>query len=181
MKKASQPQIRIRKQRLDENLSDFNCGDRDLNDFIQNEANYYRQALLAVTYLVEDEDTQKLLAYFSLANDKVSLSDFENKTEFNRFRKHRFVNEKRLKSYPAAKICRLGVDESAKGLHIGSSLIDFIKRYFIADNKTGCRFLVVDAYANAIPFYEKHGFLPLNDDDLNSDTRLLYFDLASVL
>lgn len=40
---------------------------------------------------------KQVLAYFSLANDRVSLSDFDNKTEFNRFRKHRFVNEKRLK------------------------------------------------------------------------------------
>lgn len=32
-----------------------------------------------------------------IANDRISLSDFENKTEFNRFRKRQFVNEKRLK------------------------------------------------------------------------------------
>ena len=72
------------------------------------------------------------------------------KTEFNRFRKHRFVNEKRLKSYPAAKICRLGVDLSVKGQSIGSFLLNFIKSYFIIENKTGCRFLTVDAYAAAV-------------------------------
>jgi len=61
-----------------------------------------------------------IAAFFSLANDRVSLSDFENKTEFNRFRRRRFVNEKRITSYPATKLCRLGVNLSAKGAGIGS-------------------------------------------------------------
>ena len=65
-----------------------------------NEATAYRKALLAVTYIFEEKSTNQVAAFFSLANDKVSLSDFETKTEFNRFRKRRFVNEKRLKSYP---------------------------------------------------------------------------------
>jgi hypothetical protein len=48
------------------------------------------------------------------------------------------------------------------------------------DNKAGCRFITVDAYADAQPFYCKQGFLPLSKTDEGSDTRLLYFDLESV-
>ena len=127
------------------------------------------------------QDSSVISAYFSLANDKVSLNDFESKTEFNRFRKHRFVNEKRLKSYPAVKICRLGVDLSMKGQSVGTFLLNFIKSYFVIDNKTGCRFLTVDAYAEAVPFYLKNGFIPLNEEDADADTRLLYFDLATIV
>ncbi|WP_455623684.1 GNAT family N-acetyltransferase [Parabacteroides sp.] len=172
--------LSIRKLNKNEKINSFDCGDADLNEFILNESVLYRKALLAVSYVVEDLTDRQVLAYFSLANDRVSLSDFGSKTEFNRFRKHRFVNEKRLKSYPASKVCRLGVDLSAKGMRIGSYLIDFIKSYFLADNKTGCRFLTVDAYADAIPFYLKNGFIPLNDEDADADTRLLYFDLATI-
>ncbi|MEG1565046.1 MAG: GNAT family N-acetyltransferase [Bacteroides sp.] len=171
----------VRRLEKKELVESFDCGDADLNDFILKESSLYRQALLAVSYVVENKQGSHLVsAYFSLANDKVSLSDFESKTEFNRFRKHRFVNEKRLKSYPAVKICRLGVHIQAKGLHIGSFLLDFIKSYFMIDNKTGCRFLTVDAYAAAIPFYLKNGFVPLNDEDADADTRLLYFDLETI-
>lgn len=171
----------IRRLRKRETVESFDCEDADLNDFILKESSLYRQALLAVSYVVESkQDNRMIAAYFSLANDKVSLNDFESKTEFNRFRKHRFTNEKRLKSYPAVKICRLGVDAQAKGLHLGSFLLDFIKSYFVIDNKTGCRFLTVDAYAVAIPFYLKNGFIPLNEDDADSVTRLLYFDLETV-
>ena len=114
--KIDYEQLRVRKLSPAEHIDSFDCGDEDLNSFILEEAPLYRKALLAVTYVVEDSESGKVLA---LANDKVSLSDFESKTEFNRFRKHRFVNEKRLKSYPAGKLCRLAVDNVAKSLHLG--------------------------------------------------------------
>lgn len=172
----------IRRLRKKESIESFDCGDADLNDFILKESILYRQALLAVSYVMESkQDSSVISAYFSLANDKVSLNDFESKTEFNRFRKHRFVNEKRLKSYPAVKICRLGVDLSMKGQSVGTFLLNFIKSYFVIDNKTGCRFLTVDAYAEAVPFYLKNGFIPLNEEDADADTRLLYFDLATIV
>lgn len=103
----------IRRLGKGETVSAFDCGDDDLNDFILNEAMRYRQARLAITYVIELKNSDEVVGFFSLANDRVSVSDFENKTEFNRFRKKRFINEKRLKSYPAAKICRLGVAHSA--------------------------------------------------------------------
>lgn len=148
----------IRKLEIGERVKSFDCGDADLNDFILNSSNDYRKALLAVTYVFEsiyDVHYDRVAAYFSLANDRVSLTDFPSKTEFNRFRRRRFVNEKRLKSYPAAKICRLAVNREFKGMRIGEFLSDFIKSYFLTDNKTGCRFLTVDAYSAAIPFYVK--------------------------
>ena len=173
-------------RRLDETeyVNVFDCGDDDLNDFIINESVPFRRALLAVTYvLAEKSDPDKVIAFCSLANDRVSLSDFGNKTEFNRFRRQKcFPQSKRLKSYPAVKLCRLAVDKSAKGMSVGSLLIDFIKTYFVNDNKTGCRFITVDAYVGAIPFYMKNGFLPLNSDDEDSSfTRLLYMDLKDII
>ncbi len=173
----------VRKLKPEEQVKSFDCGDADLNDFILNESKHYRKALLAVSYVFEaldDTNHEHIAAYFSVANDRISLTDFPNKTEFNRFRKHRFVNEKRLKSYPATKICRLAVDNSTKGEHIGQFLINFIKSYFLSDNKTGCRFLTVDAYAAAIPFYLKQKFIPLIPEEDNAPTQLLFYDLNDI-
>ena len=164
----------------DEYISDFNCGDEDLNDFILNESQLYTKARLAVSYVIQKVDNKQVVGFFSLANDRVSISDFESKTEFNKFRKKRFVNEKRIKSYPAVKICRLAIDESAKGMSLGTFILDFIKTYFVVDNKTGCRFITVDAYSNAIPFYLKNQFLPLSQDSDSDHTRLLFFDLDEI-
>ena len=170
----------IRKLDNNETIKSFDCGDADLNDFIINEAHHYRKALLAVTYVFENKENGNIIGYFSLANDRVSLTDFNNKTEFNRFRRSRFINEKRIKSYPAVKICRLGIDKSLRGKGIGSTLLDFIKYFFIENNKTGCRFLTVDAYNNAISFYKNNKFQHLKEQEEDKTTRFLYFDLNDI-
>ena len=172
--------FQIHKLSETETVKSFDCGDDDLNDFILNEASLYRKAKLAVTYVVIDVSKNEVVAYFSLANDKVSVAEFTNRTEFNRFRKKRFVNDKRIKGYPAVKLCRLAVVKSARGLHLGTFLIDFIKSFFIDDNKTGCRFVTVDAYLDAVDFYAKTGFELLNEYDADAQTRLLFFDLESI-
>ena len=168
---------KVRKLSKDEFVSTFDCGDSDLNDFLLNEALPYRKSKLAVTYILEDKTTEEVFAFFSLANDRISIVDFENNTQFNRFRKQRFANPKRMKSYPAVKICRLGVANSFQGAGIGTIILNFIKGYFTDDNKTGCRFITVDSYASALAFYLRNGFAPLSAEDESADTRLLYFDL----
>lgn len=170
----------IRRLENGESVEAFDCGDDDLNDFIRNESVNYRQARLAVTYVIEVKGTNQVAGFFSLANDRISLSDFESNTDFNRFRRRRFVNEKRLKSYPAAKICRLGVDLSAKGQSLGTFMLDFIKSYFVIDNKTGCRFITVDAYNEAVPFYQKNNFLFLSKIADTDHTKLMFFDLNEI-
>lgn len=100
--------IHILRLEEDEKVEAFDCGDEDLNDFIINEAQPYRKALIATSYIAQNSQGL-LLGFFSLANDKVSISNFTSKNEYNRFRKSKFVNEKRLKGYPAVKLCRLGI------------------------------------------------------------------------
>lgn len=165
----------------DEYVKTFHCGDEDLDDFICNEATNFTKALLALTYIVNTKDDSKTMAYFSLATDKLSVTDFNSNSEFNRFRKRRFEHEKRLRSYPAVKLCRLGVDLSMKGTGIGSSLISFIKFYCTHGNRFGCRFLIVDAYKSAISFYEKNGFLPLKRSTEEANTQLMYLDLKTTV
>ena len=81
-----------------DSVKSFDCGDDDLNDFILHESPLYRKEKLAVTYVLKD---------------RISISDFDSKTKYNRFSR-RFNSHKRLKSYPAAKIGRLAVHASAK-------------------------------------------------------------------
>lgn len=110
---------------------------------------------------------------------------------------HKFIAyNKQGRTYPAVLIGRLGVDreyQSAK-FCIGVQIMDFIKDWFIsADNKTGCRFILVDAVNNphTLTYYERNGFKPLfprmNDEKAfyNIDeseelrTRMYYFDLLN--
>ena len=59
------------------------------------------------------------------------------------------------RSYPAVLIGRLGVNCEFQNtpIHIGRQLMSFIKDWFRhEDNKTGCRFIVVDAYNEKMCF-----------------------------
>lgn len=169
----------IRRLRKNETIKSFDCGDDDLNDFILNRAGDYDKTKLSVTYVFEHKVSGRIIGYFSLANDKISINDFNNNTEFNRFRRHRFRNEKRIKSYPAVKICRLGIDSSFQGYGIGRKLINFIKLYHTKGNKAGCRFITVDAYSEAVTFYERNRFQCLNI--CNERSHLLYYDLNEIV
>lgn len=66
--------------KLSENiqLKPFDCGDNDLNNFLIEDALYYKQRLLSVTYLmVSDSD---IVAYFSVSNDKISIPESDKAT-----------------------------------------------------------------------------------------------------
>lgn len=163
-------------------VKNFDCGDKDLNDFILNKAADYQKHRLAVSYACVDvNDASKVYAYCSLANDKVAVSDFKDKTDFNRFRREQgFPNSKRLRTYPAVKLCRLGVDSVVKKQHVGTTVLNYIKSMFSMENKAACRFLTVDAYLDAIPFYEKNKFKFMNAEDEDPHTRLMYYDLKDL-
>lgn len=57
--------------------------------------------------------------------------------------------------------------------------MDYLKIWFTQGNKTGCRFLLVDAYnqKKTLDFYAKNGFKFLVSKDEKDKTRIMYFDL----
>ena len=101
---------------------------------------------------------------------------------------------KRDMIYPAVLIGRLGVSACYKGKGVGSELLSFIKQWFVdPNNKTGCRFVIVDAYnaSSTLSFYESNGFslvFPTEEHEfkyrnIKSEqlrTRLMFFDLIRV-
>lgn len=161
-----------------EHVVQFECGDRDLNDFIMTDAPLYQQKLLAENYVLEAKDC--ILAYFSLLNDRIGIENFDDNTSFNKFRRKLFVNSKRLRGYPAVKIGRLAVRKCDSGKGYGSVILDFIKMLLVSMRTSACRFITVDAYKEAIPFYEKNGFAKLSDGESRSHTSLMYFDLMTL-
>jgi GNAT superfamily N-acetyltransferase len=162
---------------MDTRIKAFDCGDPDLNDFLFNDAIDYLKELYAVTYLYEYGDDT--VAFFSVSNDKISYDETSiSKTEWNRFCRS-IPNEKRRTDNPAVKIGRFGVNARYQKSGIGTQLFDYIKMFFIDNNKTGCRYITLDAYNNSatITFYQKNGFVFLTENDKLEKTRSMYFDL----
>lgn len=155
----------------------FDCGDADLNDFLVSDAKNYLCAMMALTYLLEDNVQNKTVAFYSLLNDKI-VFDPEEKRFWNKLNR-KIVNSKRRKEYPAVKIGRLAVSKDYAGNHIGEAILLQIKHMFATMRRSACRFITVDAYSAAVPFYEKCGFMFLSEKDRNSITRAMYFDLIN--
>ena len=109
--------------------------------------------------MTEKDET---ILYFSLSNDK--LAAIEVSKSFWRKIKNHFPHDKHRKDYPAVKIGRFAVNSKYQHTseHWGTEALNFIKQWMVTDNKTGCRFITVDAYKQAVPFYKKNNFFWVN-------------------
>lgn len=171
----------------------FSCGDKDLDEFFEKDAIFYNTELIGKTYAwVKSDNPRQIVGLTTLANDSIK-SQHIAKSAKNRIQRH-VPNSKRGINFPAVLIGRLGVSSEFQGKswNIGSQIRDFIKDWFRSEsNKTGCRFIVVDAYNNPLTlhFYEKNGFkhlykseqeerdfLELKPDEALA-TRFMFFDL----
>ncbi len=174
----------------------FDCGNDDLNEFFAKDIINYSAQLLGKSYCFTlDDDPRIIICAFTISNDSIKTINLPN----GRKKKLTKVipRDKQMRSYPAVLIGRLGVNKFYRKDLVGNQrvayqLMDFIKSWFVDEkNKTGCRFIVVDAYNESyvINYYEKNGFLmlfgsetqekeyyELDAHDLLS-TRLMYFDL----
>ena len=171
----------------------FTCGDADLDDFFANTAIAYEKELMGKTYCwVLREDITKIVGMITLANAGIQTTHLQNhpRRKINNL----ITYSKQGRTYPSVLIGRLGVNIDFQGAHyrVGAQIMDFIKDWFKSyDNKTGCRFILVDAVNNehAIRYYERNGFRPLfprvtdekafynipETEELR--TRMYYFDL----
>jgi len=164
-------------------IKPFDCGDRDLNEFLLKNSKHYQQELLATTFVIEDET--QTLAYYSIFNDSFRIEDisFISKNAFKNFLRLLLPYPKRhLKSYPAIKIGRLAISKQAQKFGFGTKIINSIIDYAIKQNeRCACKFILVDAYKNALGFYEKNHFSYFSDKDVGEETRQMYLNITPII
>lgn len=181
-------------QNILEEVEKFSCGNEDLDDFFHNDSIAYAEDLFGKTYcFCSKEDEKEILCAFTVANASIFAKLLPNARKKKIAKNVPYI--KRDLIYPAVLIGRLGISTQHQNLHIGSELLDFIKAWFVDPyNKTGCRYLIVDAYNEDIPlaFYKKNGFdfiFSTEEQEKNyrqivSDsplkTRLMFFDLIVI-
>lgn len=174
----------------------FSCDDSDLDEFFSKDCLINQGKLLGKTYLFclkSQPDT--IVVAFSLSNDSIRLTNRIADEDKEQFLADTELRDKTLKRFPAALIGRLGTNKDLAGQGYGSAVMDFIKVLFRTNNRTGCRFLIVDAKnrPDALHFYEKNEFQYLIKDErleakymgigvghLPLNTRLMYFDLLKL-
>lgn len=175
------------------NCKPFSCGDSDLDDFFFSDALAYEKDLMGKTYCwVLNEDVSHVVGFVTLANAGIQTTHMQNNPK--RHLHKSIAYNKQGRTYPAVLIGRIAVAKEFQGkdFRVGSQMMDFVKDWFVADdNKTGCRYLLVDAMnsEHTLNYYERNGFKPLfprikderdfyhikGEDELK--TRMYYFDL----
>ncbi len=169
--------IRIEKLTDNHNLTSFDCGDVDLNEFLTDDAIPFQEKRIATTYIVIIND--RVAAYFSLLNDKVSRTDV-SKSAWRKLKKL-FAHSKHRSNYPAIKIGRFAVCKDFASQGLGSVIMDAIKQSVNEKSQySAFRFLTADAYISAIPFYLKNGFIEMLSEQENDTTRTMYFDMLNL-
>jgi GNAT superfamily N-acetyltransferase len=168
----------------------FVCGHKDLDSFFKDDVIHFSSQLMGKTHCFTlEEEPEVIVAAFTISNDSIK-NDLPNNRK-KKILKH-IPRGKIFRSYPAVLIGRLGVHQKYQGTSVSTELMDFIKAWFIdPNNKTGCRFLVVDSYNESRPirYYEKNGFEMIFgseeqekeylkiEPDKKLKTRLMQFDL----
>jgi len=147
---AEEPEIR--RLRPEDDRSAFSCGQPDLDRFFHHYAGQNQFRLhLAVTYVAEMGG--RLLGFAT-----VSVGSLERRTlPSARMRR-------RLPGYPLPilRLARLAVDERAQGLGVGRALLRHVLDLALEQRDSlGCIGVVTDAKPDAVSFYARYGFEPL--------------------
>ncbi len=173
----------------------FFCANDDLDEFFRIDAPLYSKQLLGKSYCFRlDDNPKEIVCAFTVSNDSIRVDTLPNSREKKVRRQIPYV--KQMRRYPAVLIGRLGVNTKFASKGIGTELMNFIKDWFVDEtNKTGCRFIVVDAYNDekVLKYYKRNGFeylfsseeqeaeLTLHPQGERLNTRLMYFDLINCI
>lgn len=171
-----------------EEVKNFDCGRVDLTEFFIDDAYNHHKELLTTTYCCQPKEATEKdfffpVAFISFLNDNIKVTKEERKKDkrflYNWIKKSTPFPKRLYETFPAVKIGRLGVHKDYQRSHVGSSLLNLTKDFFLTNNRTGCRFLTVDAYNDQVTlnFYNKNGFEFLWDEDHADKTRIMFYDL----
>lgn len=168
--------------RYEEILSSFDCGDPDLNEYFQKDALLNKAALVGQPYYLYEATAETIpVALIDLCNDSVRRESSKRQPGYSGI-----ADVEETKQYPflpAVKITRFGVNKYFQGMHVGSHTLNMIKKLFITENRTGCRFLTIDAYneKKVLRFYQKNEFQFFYDKDQDKRTRSMFYDLKRLI
>ena len=146
--------IEIRPLTKDDDRSDFTCGLADLDRFFEHYAGQNQFKLhLAVSYVALVD--QRIVGFATVAASAIERVNVPSA----RLRK-------RLPAYPlpVLRLARFAVDQRAQGAGIGRALLRHVLRIAVEQREhVGCVGVVTDAKPEARSFYERLGFIEIDD------------------
>jgi GNAT superfamily N-acetyltransferase len=153
--------IEIRALREGDDRTQFQSGDPDFDRFFQKFAgqNQFRH-YVGVTYVAIDD--RRILGFATVSPGHVEIEGLPPPAR------------RKLPRYPlpVLRLARLAVDRSARGEGLGGELLRFVLDLALRmANDYGCVGVIVDAKTDAVDFYAKYGFSPVEAVEGHADAR----------
>ena len=138
----------------------FDCGDTDLNEFLQRHARKSHEKGGAKTFLaIDDTDHRKILGFYSISAASIA---FERTPE---------VVKRGLARHevPVFRLGRLAVEKSAQGQGLGGQLLIAAGRrgLYVAAEAGGVALLIDAKNERVAKWYASYGAVPLLDAPLS--------------
>ncbi|USS88070.1 GNAT family N-acetyltransferase [Fructilactobacillus hinvesii] len=150
-------------------LKNFNCGNQAINQFLINDASESDKQFQSVTQVFFEKDTGEVIGFCSTVIDILSIT-YMNDIKY-------FVSDyiesvqnglSENLNVPVLHLLFLGVDLKYQHLHVGTAIINYLFDKFsdaYLNDKTGLAGIKVDAFPDAIEFYDKFRFFYLSGSD----------------
>ncbi len=135
-------------------LKKFECGNKNLNEYLVKYARQNEHKQISRTFLLLDNLT--VVGYFTLATADLDIESFGPE------------EKKKLPNYPipCIRIARLAVDIKYQSKGHGKYLLkEIIKKVISISSVVGVFALIVDSKNESIEFYEHFGFKSLETKD----------------
>ncbi len=134
----------------------FDCGEPDLNDFLQRQANQLNRKGYGKTYVALADDGNTVTGFVTVSAGQVQATQFPTHLKLPRY------------PVPVLRVGRLAVATGEQGRGIGQQLMAFaLQLAFEFSQQVGLYAVIVDAKHNkARLFYEALGFTSTLDDPL---------------
>lgn len=139
--------------------STFDCGNADLNRYIQQQARQDAERRVAAPFVLQDPDSKAVLGFYTLSASLIPLNELP------------LATLKKLPRYdqlPVVLLGRLAVDSTTKGQGVGEFLLlDALRRSLETAQHVGAMAVIVDAKdERAESFYQHFDFLPFQHTPL---------------
>lgn len=141
----------------------FDCGDVELNRYLQEQAGQHAKKDITRTYIAVEENSAEVIGYYSLCAGAISFEIVPENLPHH--------------PIPIVLLARLAVAAKAQGQGMGKFLLlDSLTTALSVAHHIGVYALAVDALNKAaFDFYLRYGFKSLSDDQLH-----LYLPLKTI-
>ena len=159
--------LRIETLSRNHDRTGFDCGNDELNQYLQKIARqHFNKGMSRTFVLIDDAGPHEILGYFTLSSCEIFVENLPRK-----------YAKKYPSRAPAAKLARLAVTKKRQGQGLGTQMmVNAIERIIKVSEHLGIIGFFVDAKNDAVrAFYEQFGFISLPDNPLE-----LFLPLATI-